>query len=132
MLGKGWVGEVRSPCIVDCGTGFSSISHLRDLPVRAPTLDPAFTAAQLGARFPAEVFNTATERSKLLTYLWQADLLFFGGGSIIKELYASTGRHPYSTLLMVLATVTLPSSGPGSSCENQGDTERVPAMMPSG
>ncbi len=68
--------------------------------------DPAFTAAQLGAHFHAEVFNTATERSKLLKYLWQADLLFFGGGSIIKELYASTGRNAYSTLLMVLATVT--------------------------
>lgn len=68
--------------------------------------DPAFTAAQLGSRFHAEIFNTATERSKLLTYLWQGDLLFFGGGSIIKELYASTGRHPYATLLMVLATVT--------------------------
>jgi polysaccharide pyruvyl transferase WcaK-like protein len=55
--------------------------------------DPAFTAAQLGAHFHAEVFNTATERSKLLKYLWQADLLFFGGGSIIKELYASTGTQ---------------------------------------
>jgi polysaccharide pyruvyl transferase WcaK-like protein len=32
--------------------------------------------------------------------------LFFGGGSIIKELYASVGRGPYATLLMVLAIVT--------------------------
>lgn len=68
--------------------------------------DPVFTARQLGNRFHVEVFNTATERSKLLKYLWQADLLFFGGGSIIKELYATTGRNAYSTLLMVLATVT--------------------------
>lgn len=68
--------------------------------------DPAYTMAQLGDRFQVEVFNTATQRSKLLQYLWQADLLFFGGGSIIKELYATTGRHPYSTLIMVLATVT--------------------------
>lgn len=68
--------------------------------------DPAYTSTQLGNRFQADVFNTATERSKLLCFLWQADLLFFGGGSIIKELYATTGRHPYSTLLMVLATVT--------------------------
>jgi polysaccharide pyruvyl transferase CsaB len=68
--------------------------------------NPAFTARQLGNRFQAEVFNTATERSKLLKYMYQADLLFFGGGSIIKELYATTGRHPYSTLLMVLAIVT--------------------------
>jgi polysaccharide pyruvyl transferase WcaK-like protein len=68
--------------------------------------DPQFTAAQLAAHFKAEVFNTATERTKLLAYLRRCDLLFFGGGSIIKELYASVGRNPYSTLLMVLAIVT--------------------------
>lgn len=33
-------------------------------------------------------------------------VIFFGGGSIIKEPYASVGRNPYSTLLMILATVT--------------------------
>jgi polysaccharide pyruvyl transferase WcaK-like protein len=67
---------------------------------------PDFTAAQLQPRFQAEVFNTATERSRLLRYLRNCDLLFFGGGSIIKELYASVGRGTYSTLMMVLLTVT--------------------------
>lgn len=68
--------------------------------------DPAFTTAQLRPRHRVEVFHTAGERSRFLRYLWACDLLFFGGGSIIKELYASVGRNPYSTLLMVLATVT--------------------------
>ncbi len=68
--------------------------------------DPQFTAEQLGTHFKAEVFHTATERAKLLRYLLGSDLLFFGGGSIIKELYASVGRGPYATLLMVLAIVT--------------------------
>ncbi len=36
----------------------------------------------------------------------RCDRLCFGGGSIIKELYASTGRNRYSTLLMILAIVT--------------------------
>ncbi len=68
--------------------------------------DPQFTAEQLRPFFQAEVFNTASERVKLLRYLRSCDLLFFGGGSIVKELYASVGRNPYSTLLMVLAIVT--------------------------
>ena len=68
--------------------------------------DPQFTSEQLQAHFQADVFNTANERGKLLRYLSGCDLLFFGGGSIIKELYASVGRSPYSTLLMVLAIVT--------------------------
>jgi polysaccharide pyruvyl transferase WcaK-like protein len=67
---------------------------------------PAFTAKQLQPNFQAEVFHTASERGKLLRYLRECDLLFFGGGSIIKELYASVGRGPYATLLMVLAIVT--------------------------
>ncbi len=68
--------------------------------------DPPFTAAQLQSRFHAEVFNTTSERGRLLRSLKQCDLVFFGGGSIIKELYASVGRNRYATLLMVLAIVT--------------------------
>jgi polysaccharide pyruvyl transferase WcaK-like protein len=68
--------------------------------------DPAFTAAQLRPRFQVEVFNTATERGRLLQGLRACDVLFFGGGSIVKELYASVGRNRYATLLMVLAIVT--------------------------
>lgn len=68
--------------------------------------DPAFTTAQLQPRFQVDVFHTANQRGRFLRALWNCDLLFFGGGSIIKELYASVGRSRYSTLLMVLLTVT--------------------------
>jgi len=68
--------------------------------------DPTFTAAQLRPRFQVEVFHTATERGRFLRYLLGCDVLIFGGGSIIKELYASVGRSRYSTLLMVLLPVT--------------------------
>lgn len=67
---------------------------------------PEFTAAHLRPRFQAEVFHTTGERRRFLRALLRCDLLFFGGGSIIKELYASVGRNRYATLLMVLATVT--------------------------
>jgi polysaccharide pyruvyl transferase WcaK-like protein len=57
-------------------------------------------------KFNVESFHTTRELPRFLKYLITSDLLFFGGGSIIKELYASVGRNPYSTLLMILATVT--------------------------
>ncbi len=68
--------------------------------------DPPYTRAQLSGRFTATVIDTARDRLKLLRALLGCDLLCFGGGSIIKELYASTGRNRYSTLLMILAIVT--------------------------
>ncbi|TXK17262.1 polysaccharide pyruvyl transferase family protein [Homoserinibacter sp. GY 40078] len=68
--------------------------------------DPDFTRAQLGDRFSLEVIDTASGRLRLLRELLRCDVLVFGGGSIIKELYASTGRNRYSTLLMILGIVT--------------------------
>src|ERR1044072_9368500 len=68
--------------------------------------DPAYTRAQLAGRFHVTVIDTAADRGLLLRALLSCDLLCFGGGSIIKELYASTGRNRYSTLLMILAIVT--------------------------
>lgn len=68
--------------------------------------DPAFTKTQLEPKFQADVFHTTGEPLRFLRYLLASDLIFFGGGSIIKELYASVGRSRYSTLLMVLLTVT--------------------------
>ncbi|QWT24308.1 polysaccharide pyruvyl transferase family protein [Subtercola sp. PAMC28395] len=68
--------------------------------------DPAFTRAQLAGRYTVEVIDTSKDRRQLLRGLLSCDLLCFGGGSIIKELYASTGRNRYSTLLMILAIVT--------------------------
>ena len=68
--------------------------------------DPAFTQNAMRPKFNVESFHTTRELPRFLKYLITCDLLFFGGGSIIKELYASIGRNPYSTLLMILATVT--------------------------
>jgi polysaccharide pyruvyl transferase CsaB len=68
--------------------------------------DPDFTRAQLEGRFTVTVIDTASDRVGLLRALMRCDLLVFGGGSIIKELYASTGRNRYATLLMILAIVT--------------------------
>lgn len=68
--------------------------------------DPAFTRQQLAGRFDVEVIDTAGDRVRLLRELLRCDRVVFGGGSIIKELYASTGRNPYATLLMILAIVT--------------------------
>ena len=68
--------------------------------------DPAFTRKTLRPNFEVESFHTTREMPRFLKYLLTSNLLFFGGGSIIKELYASVGRNPYSTLLMILATVT--------------------------
>ena len=68
--------------------------------------DPPFTQNAMRPKFNVESFHTTGELPRFLKYLLTSNLLFFGGGSIIKELYASVGRNPYSTLLMILATVT--------------------------
>lgn len=68
--------------------------------------DPAFTRDMLRPKFDIEAFHTTRELPRFLKHLLTSRVVFFGGGSIIKELYASVGRNPYSTLLMILATVT--------------------------
>jgi polysaccharide pyruvyl transferase WcaK-like protein len=68
--------------------------------------DPTYTQNAMRPKFNVESFHTTRELPRFLKYLLTSDLLFFGGGSIIKELYASVGRNPYSTLFMILATVT--------------------------
>jgi polysaccharide pyruvyl transferase CsaB len=68
--------------------------------------NPSYTQNQLGGRYAVTVFSTHGEQLRLLNYIWKADLLFFGGGSIIKELYASVGRNRYATLIMILLIVT--------------------------
>lgn len=68
--------------------------------------DPTSTQNAMRSKFKVESFHTTRELPRFLKNLITCDLLFFGGGSIIKELYASVGRNPYATLLMILATVT--------------------------
>ncbi len=70
------------------------------------TYDKAFTAAQLGGRYSYDLVDTGGDRVKLLGHLLRADRVVFGGGSIVKELYSTTGRNRYATLMMILAIVT--------------------------
>lgn len=67
--------------------------------------DPEFTLRQLGEEYKLTVFHTIQDRFRLFAFILKNDLLFFGGGSIIKELYASIGRNRYATLLMILGIV---------------------------
>ncbi len=69
--------------------------------------DPAATTAQLADRFDVTVFDTAADRLGLLRNLIRCDVVVFGGGNILKELYRSVGRWKYSTLVMVLGVVLL-------------------------
>jgi polysaccharide pyruvyl transferase WcaK-like protein len=71
------------------------------------TYDPADTASRIDGAFNVELINTAGDRRALLRALRRADAVVFAGGSIIKELSAATGRNRYSTLLMILAVVTV-------------------------
>lgn len=70
------------------------------------TYDPDFTLKQLGDQYKLEVFHTTRDRFRILSYILKSDLVFFGGGSILKELYASVKRNRYATLLMVLMVVS--------------------------
>lgn len=68
--------------------------------------DPEMTCAHLQGKFNISTFHTTRQLPHFLIALLRSDVLVFGGGSIIKELYASVGRNQYATLLMIWATVT--------------------------
>ncbi len=68
--------------------------------------DPAFTSKQLAGKYNVQVFHTTQDKWQLPAYIVKSDLLFFGGGSIIKELNKSVDWNRYSTLLMILIIVT--------------------------
>ena len=53
------------------------------------------------------VFDTGSDRMGLLRNVLRCNVVVFGGGNILKELYRSVGRWKYSTLVMVLAVVLL-------------------------
>ena len=68
-------------------------------------LDPKIRD-QNSLKYNLKAFHTTKEILKLPLRIWQSDLVFFAGGSILKELYASYGRWVYSTLFMILGIVT--------------------------
>lgn len=67
---------------------------------------PEVTKKQLQNKYQIEIFHTTQHKWYLLKILFKIDLVIFGGGSIIKELYKSVGRNKYSTLMMLLILVT--------------------------
>ncbi|MCH9731010.1 MAG: polysaccharide pyruvyl transferase family protein [Actinomycetia bacterium] len=69
--------------------------------------EPAATTTQLADRFDVTVFDTGSDHLGLLRNLLRCNVVVFGGGNILKELYRSVGRWKYSTLTMVLAVVLL-------------------------
>ena len=72
--------------------------------------DPEYTREAVGSQFDVEAFHTTREQLRFVWLILTCDLVFFGGGSIIKELYASVGRNRFITLWMILATVTFAKS----------------------
>ncbi|MFV0373685.1 polysaccharide pyruvyl transferase family protein [Microbacterium sp.] len=76
-----------------------------DIAYTVNSYDPAFTERQLAGRFDVTVIDTARDRLSLWRRLATTDAVVFGGGSIVKELYATIGRNRYATLLMLLAVV---------------------------
>lgn len=72
---------------------------------RVNSYHPQETTRQLADRFDVTVFDTASGKPALVRHLLSADLVVFGGGSILKELYPSTGRRRLATLAMVLGVV---------------------------
>lgn len=66
---------------------------------------PDETLRSLEDRYDVAVIDTAATRLGLLRHIRDADVVVFGGGSIVKELYASVGRWRYATLVMVLGVV---------------------------
>lgn len=68
--------------------------------------DPEFTKCALQDRYNVTTFHTTKDMPRFISYLLRCDVLVFGGGSIIKELYASVGRNRYATLVMIFCVVT--------------------------
>ncbi|MDD4409349.1 MAG: polysaccharide pyruvyl transferase family protein [Candidatus Pacebacteria bacterium] len=55
--------------------------------------------------FKVKTFHTLNEKHKLLFYIFDCDLLFFAGGSIVKELYSDYGRDRYSVLNILILLI---------------------------
>ena len=61
------------------------------------TYDIADTQKLFGS-YDITPFHTTGDKAALLRYIWRADLVMFGGGSIVKELNPSYGGARYQTL----------------------------------
>lgn len=78
------------------GEGFEPIYVNASLQEHIPTV--------IKASFPSlKVFETyRTSFFQWARIIWQVDAVYYGGGTIYKELYASTGRSKYSVITRIL------------------------------
>lgn len=67
--------------------------------------DPLKTSEFIGSNFKVKVFHTTRDINKLLSYLFKVDVVFFAGGTILRELYSTNKRNRYSSLLMVTSLI---------------------------
>ncbi len=73
--------------------------------VHASASNPALVPASITKTFPGlQLFATyKTSFWQLLQLMRSADYIFYGGGTVYKELYSSTGRSPYSVIAPIMA-----------------------------
>lgn len=65
--------------------------------------DPKETERAFKGRYRLTCFHTTGELFTLLRFLLSSDVVFFAGGTILRELYPDSGRNKYSSLFMVTA-----------------------------
>jgi len=90
---KNWGDELLLKTFMD------QLSPLADT-IYVNSYAPAETQAYL-QDYNVQVFNTSTDRFKLLFYLLRSDAVVFGGGSVLKELYTAYGGERYATLHVI-------------------------------
>jgi polysaccharide pyruvyl transferase WcaK-like protein len=68
--------------------------------------DPESTAKEYEGKYKVnKVFHTTNELGALPKIIFSSDVVFFAGGTIIRELYKSSNRNKYSSMLMILGLV---------------------------
>ncbi|MBN1618180.1 polysaccharide pyruvyl transferase family protein [Candidatus Dojkabacteria bacterium] len=63
----------------------------------------SYTPKETAEKFNVKTFDTQNERIKMMKYINNSDVVIFGGGSIVKEMYPEYGRSRYSVLFILLA-----------------------------
>lgn len=69
--------------------------------------DPVEIVERHSGYCSVQSFHTTKDIFKLPKILWKSDVVMFAGGSILKELYSTTGRIASSSLLMIFGVVAM-------------------------
>lgn len=67
--------------------------------------DPEGTLETIDPQFDVSTFHTTKDRLALIRSILSADIVFFAGGTILRELYKTSRRNTYSSLLMVATLI---------------------------